>query len=150
MKLIHHLTRRLPSVAIWGLGLALLSGCGRAREPWETVYPASGEITFKGRPLKNVELSFHPLDDIVPETVRPWAKTSDSGEFVLSTYNQGDGAPSGRYKVTAVHHEIVVSKGGGMGVKPNNLPGKYASKDTTDWIIEIAEGETKIPRMELK
>ncbi len=141
---------RIGGLLLGGLISSVLTGCGGGREPWEKVYPVKGEIVFKGKPLKDAELSFHPLDDIVPETVRPWARTNETGEFVLSTYNQGDGAPAGRYKVTAVHHEIVVSKGGGMGVKPNNLPKKYASKETTDWIVEIADGETILPRTELK
>ncbi len=51
----------------------------------------------------------------------------------------------GRYKATFVHHEVVVSNGA-MGVKPNSLPRKYASPTTTDLFVEIAQGETDIPR----
>ena len=37
-----------------------------------------------------------------------------------------------------------------MGTKPNDLPKKYASKETTDLIVEVKEGETKLPAFELK
>ena len=142
------LKSRIPLVT-GGLLVSLLAGCS-GKQPWETPYPAKGTITFKGKPIPNAELSFHPEGDAVPDTVRPWAKTDETGEFVVSTFNKGDGAPPGRYKVTAVHHEIVISKGGGMGVKPNDLPKKYASRETTDLVVEIAAGETELPAIQLK
>lgn len=141
LRLFH---ARSTALVASGLIVSLLAGCS-GKEPWETPYPARGTVTFKGKPIPNAELSFHPEDDLVAEMVRPWAKTDETGEFVVSTFNKGDGAPPGRYKVTAVHHEIVISKAGGMGVKPNNLPKKYASRETTDLVVEIAAGESTLP-----
>jgi hypothetical protein len=124
------------------VGLFLLPsicGCGEAGKSWEKVYAVSGVVTHKGRPVKDAELTFFALDPDVPESVRPWAKSSENGEFTLSTYDRGDGAPAGKYKATVVHHQIVVSAGA-MGTKPNDLPKKYANR----------EGETKLPTFELK
>ncbi|HVJ66488.1 MAG TPA: hypothetical protein VM510_00820 [Caulifigura sp.] len=129
--------------------LFLCCGCGEASKPWDKVYPVSGVVTHKGKPIKDAELTLFPVDDKVPEAVRPWAKSSENGEFSLSTYDRGDGAPPGKYKASIVHHEIVVSAGA-MGTKPNDLPKKYASRETTDWIIEVKEGETKLPTFDLK
>lgn len=123
-------------------------GCGSG-EPWKTSHPVSGTVTYKGKPVKDAELAFFPLDERFPESVRPLAKTKESGEFVVGTYDRDDGAPAGQYKVTVVHHEIVVSKGG-MGTKPNDLPKKYATKETTDLIIEVPSGGTQLPPFELK
>lgn len=134
----------------FGLSLLLLvSGCGEASKPWEQVFAASGVVTHKGKPVKDAELTFFPVDDKFPESIRPWAKSSESGEFTLSTYDRGDGAPAGKYKATVVHHEIVISAGS-MGTKPNDLPKKYANRDTTDLIVEIQKGDTKLPAFELK
>ena len=134
------------------VGLFLVTsiyGCGEARKSWEKVFAVSGVVTHKGKPVKDAELTFFAVDANVPESVRPWAKSSENGEFTLSTYDRGDGAPAGKYKAVVVHHEIVVSAGA-MGTKPNDLPKKYASKDTTDLIVEVKEAETKLPAFELK
>ncbi len=134
----------------FGLSLvALICGCGEANKSWDRVYPVTGVVTHKGKPVKDAELTFFPMDENIPESVRPWAKSSESGEFTLSTYDRGDGAPAGKYKATVVHHEIVVSAGS-MGTKPNDLPKKYARKDTTDLIIEVKAEETKLPPLDLK
>lgn len=141
-----HSTRRI----VWLSSLSMtlfLCGCGGSK-PWETVYPVKGVVTHKGKPVKDAELAFFPLDEKFPEAVRPLAKTTENGEFTVSTYNNGDGAPAGKYKVTVIHHEIVIS-GGGMGTKPNDLPKKYASKDTTNLIVEIDSKETTLSPLEL-
>lgn len=128
--------------------VALLCGCGK-NNPWEKAYPAKGTVTYKGKPVKDAELLFFPVDEKAPEAVRPWAKSNEKGEFTLSTYNNGDGAPAGSYKVTVVHHEVVLS-GGSLGSKPNDLPKKYATQATTDLKVDIGQGETTIHPLELK
>ncbi len=130
------------------LTVSIVGGCGRSK-PWETAYPAVGILTHKGRPVKDAELAFFPVDANVPESVLPKAKTRENGEFDVSTYDNGDGAPAGKYKVTVIHHEIVI-KGESMTAKPNDLPKKFASKETTDLIVEIDRKATKIPPIDLK
>jgi len=129
--------------------MLIFGGCGGGK-PWESVHTVRGVVTHKGKPVKDAELAFFPAtEEGFPEAVRPWAKTNENGEFTVSTYNNGDGAPAGRYKVTVVHHEIVISKGA-MGTKPNDLPKKYANKDTTDLTAIVERGETNLPEFELK
>ncbi len=130
------------------LTIALFCGCGGG-QPWEKVYPVMGVVTHKGKPVKDAELAFFPLDDKVPETVLPRAKSTENGEFAVSTYHNGDGAPAGKYKVTVIHNEIVV-KGESMTAKPNDLPKKYASRATTDLTVEIGKTATTIPPLDLK
>lgn len=136
--------------AVGGLfAMLIVGGCGGGK-PWESVHTVRGVVTHKGKPVKDAELAFFPAtEEGFPEAVRPWAKTNENGEFTVSTYNNGDGAPAGRYKVTVVHHEIVISKGA-MGTKPNDLPKKYANKDTTDLTAIVERGETNLPEFELK
>jgi len=130
------------------LSASAFSGCGPGNA-WDKAYPAKGVVTHKGKPVKDAEIRFFPIDDKFPESVRPWAKSNENGEFVLSTYNRDDGAPTGEYKVTVVHHEIVISKET-MTTKPNNLPKKYATKETTDLTVQVGQGETTLPPLELK
>lgn len=143
-----NLDSRRKTLVIGLLMGVICGGCGGAK-PWDKVYPAQGVVTHKGKPVKDAELAFFPIDPEVPEQVRPWAKTNENGEFRLSTYDRDDGAPAGSYKVTIVHHEIVIS-GGSMGTKPNDLPAKYASKETTDLTVEIEPQDTVIPPIDLK
>lgn len=124
-------------------------GCAPAKDPWEVTYPASGTVTFKGRPVVDAELAFFPEDPSVPESVRPKAKSTEGGKFEVWTYAQGDGAPAGSYKVTIVHHEIAVSKDT-IVAKPNDLPAKFSKRDTTDIKVNIVEGKNELPAIELK
>ncbi len=130
------------------LSLSLFCGCGGS-QPWENVYPVKGVVTHKGKPVKDAEIRFFPVDGKFPESVRPWAKSNENGEFVVSTYNRDDGAPAGAYKVTVVHHDIVVS-GELMSAKPNDLPKKYATQTSTDLIVDVAQGATTLPSFDLQ
>jgi hypothetical protein len=124
-----------------------LTGCSKTSS-WDKTYPVTGRLSYKGKPLSDAELAFFPTDPDAPDTVRPKAKSSEDGSFVVWTYQRGDGAPAGRYKVTVVHHSVAVSKDT-LVAKPNDLPGKYARRDTTDLQIEVQKGVNEIPPFQL-
>lgn len=130
------------------LGLSIASGCSK-KSPWEIPYPTQGEVTLKGKPVPNAELVLHPIDDKCPQSVRPQARTSSNGTFQAWTYREGDGVPEGRYKITVIRNEVAVSKGT-IVAKPNDLPRRYASKDTTDLEVTILAGNNVLPRLELR
>jgi len=113
------------------------------------MYPANGQVTFKGRPISDAELTFFPEDKSYPDSVRPKAKTTADGTFVAWTNAQGDGVPAGNYKVTIVHNEVSVSKDT-IVAKPNDLPIEYSKRDTTDIQVQIASGKNAIPAIALK
>jgi hypothetical protein len=128
---------------------ASFGGCSKPKDPWEIMYPANGQVTFKGRPISDAELTFFPEDKSYPDSVRPKAKTTADGTFVAWTNAQGDGVPAGNYKVTIVHNEVSVSKDT-IVAKPNDLPIKYSKRDTTDIQVQIASGKNAIPAIALK
>src|SRR5262245_23797280 len=115
------------------LSAPVLTGCGKAKEPWETAYPAKGVLTYKGKPVANAEIAFFPQGTSMPDSVRPRAKTNDEGAFVVWTYQPGDGAPAGNYKVTIVHHSVTEKNGVGITL-PNDLPPKYSRVQSTDLV----------------
>ncbi len=129
--------------------LSLSVGCSKAKPVWEFTQPTAGQVTFKGKPIANAELSFFPEDPSFPESVRPRAKTSADGKFIAWTYVEGDGLPKGSYKVTIIHHEISVSNET-IVAKPNDLPIKYSKRDTTDVVVQIKDGKNELPVIELK
>ncbi len=135
------------------LYLSILVCCGVAgcapSNPWDTPYPATGSVTFKGKAVENAELTLFPTDPKAPETVRPRARTTADGKFVVTTYQEGDGAPVGQYKVTIIHNEVAVSKDT-IVAKPNDLPVKYSKLESTDLNVTIVAGKNEIPAFELR
>ncbi len=148
------LVERPTDRVVWSLPLlcgacvVMLSvGC-KQRNAWETAVPASGTITYKGKGIENADITLFPTDKAYPETVRPRARSTAGGSFVLSTYQDGDGAPVGSYKATVVHNEVTVSKDT-IVAKPNDLPVKYSKLESTDLDVTIAPGTNEI-NLELK
>jgi hypothetical protein len=142
-------TSRLSFVLSSVLFAVGLVGCGEAAKPWEIVVPASGKITFEGKPVDGAELTLTPVAADVPATVRPSAKSGADGSFTLGTYGTDDGAPAGEYKVSAVWFKLVNS-GGSMVRGDNALPAKYANPDTSGISVVIGDSETAIPAIDLK
>src|SRR5262245_38294847 len=94
--------RRVGSrAAFLGCALAVgaLGGCGGART---TVYPVTGQVLVKGKPADGAFLVFHPTGGGHKDTPRPYATADAGGTFRLTTYESGDGAPAGSYRVTVV------------------------------------------------
>ena len=141
------------SVAVLGLLLSLavssFSGCFNGKKSWEVTHPVSGTVLFKGKPVPEAELSFFPEDSSYPDSVRPRAKTDKEGKFEVWTYVQGDGAPTGSYKVAIVHNEVAVSKDT-IVAKPNDLPVKFSTRDSTDLKVQINAGKNELEPFNLK
>lgn len=136
-------------VAILLLSTIVITGCGKAPSPWEIAHPIKGKVLFKGKPVANADISLFPLDESVPDSVRPRAKSGEDGTFVVWTYAEGDGAPAGSYKMTIVRNEVAISKGA-VVAKPNDLPKRYSQLATTDLLVEVVPGQVEIEAIELK
>lgn len=149
LQFVNHCNRKQGMIAVVVAATTLVVGCGKGKEPWETTYPVKGIITVKGKPVADAELSFFPENPSYPDSVRPRAKSGADGSFVVWTYDQGDGAPVGSYKVTAVHHEVAISKDTVI-TKPNDLPAKYARLESTELVVEVGAAATELPPIDLK
>jgi hypothetical protein len=146
MQSRYSLTRRASFMVALA---AALAGCGKAQEPWEKVYPASGVVLYRGQPLPGAVVTLIPEDGDFPSSVRPTAVTDEDGAFYVGTYSAADGAPAGDYKVLVLHYPVE-----GPPENPhagaNDLPVKYARAETTDLSVSIAEEETEIPPLVLE
>jgi len=78
---------------------ALIAGCGKTNDQ-KPVYPVNGKVTFKGEPTDGAMITFHPLNDPNPRALRSHATVDKNGQYKLTTYLTGDGAPAGEYTVT--------------------------------------------------
>jgi hypothetical protein len=78
-------------------------GCGGSDGRLPTA-PVSGSVMVGDKPISGADVTFHPVDE---KAFRPaFGKTNDAGEFTLSTYDDGDGAVPGEYKITVVKQSI--------------------------------------------
>lgn len=90
-----HLTILFAGVA----ALGLLSGCGDGRP--ERV-PVSGRVLIDGQSVAAGAIRFHPQQGRpATGTIKP------DGSFVLSTFEEGDGAIPGNHTVTVLAREAI-------------------------------------------
>ncbi len=130
--------------------MAVLStGCAEEfRAPWETVYPAKGLLHHQGRPLAGAQITLIPEEDYIPEHVRPSATTKDDGTFELGTYSNADGAPAGDYKVLVLHYPVTGPKES-PSPGPNDLPPRYARRETTPLKLSVSAEGAPLPPLDI-
>lgn len=126
----------------------LMYGCSSSNVELLPTYQVSGKVTHEAKPLSNAIVTFHPDAKGLVEG-NPSAITDNEGRYELSTFEQGDGAPQGKYKVTIYWPESVPPGGlkGGADFPPDKFNGKYGesksdliatiSGDTTDMNFEL-------------
>lgn len=86
--------------------LIVFSGCGGDGRP--RLIPTEGIVTLDGQPLDGAIVAFQLVVDEKSDYQRPSSGVTDaSGKFQLKTYEPGDGAPVGKYKVAIVKREVV-------------------------------------------
>lgn len=136
------------------LGLAVLTGCSDSAPKREgpPTYPVSGVVTQGGSPVAGATVRFELADGSKSSSGR----TDAQGKYVLATFEAGDGALPGDYRVT-----IVKMEGGGSGQAvseddpnytgadeadegaeiKNLLPEKYAKVETSELTATVTQGE---------
>lgn len=141
--------------SVMGLAIACclgLASCGGDRPPRLTVYPANGTVLLNGQPLANATLLFHSEfrlegPDGKPAPV-PGAYSNAQGEFVVSTYDPGDGLPEGEYRVT-----VSCDDRSGKLVKdsyPELLPASYQDPTHSGLTVSISGEHNVLPQFNLK
>lgn len=93
-------TIRVMSYLAAACGALFLAGCGG--EAWHAeTYPASGKVLINGEPAADVVVELRAVGE-QPDSrgSRPWGIVQPDVTFLLTTYENGDGAPPGDYAVT--------------------------------------------------
>ena len=139
----------LLCLSVW---LCAVFGCSAGSDKWvkgrPPVYKASGKVMYQGKPLEGALVLYHPVSG---ET-SAYGRTDPNGKFLLTTFEQDDGAPEGPYKVVVTKMEYEVKptaydspdeKAVARIPKPL-LPAKYSKKETTDLTAEVvADGDNE-------
>lgn len=141
----------LRSVALLVLTVTLLvaslTGCsGSDRLP---VHPVQGQITFNGKPLANAFVVLHPKSPTESRHGPAQAQTDADGNFRVTTYETGDGAPEGEYAVTVTYHRLQKT-GESFAPGPNVLAPKIASPETTDITVRVAAGPNSLQPLDVR
>ena len=134
--------RRLAKLAVV-LAVAI-AGCAKSESARKPTFPIRGIVLDGSKPLTNATVVFHPVDGADP---KPRGKTDEKGEFTLTTYDSGDGAPAGRYRVTVELWATVHADSGPV----NRVPAKYANPETSGFTAEVtANSPTNLQPFTLK
>ena len=141
-------TKNFAVLAVAGLLLAGVTGCGAGKPAWEHVFTTTGSLTYDGKPIEGAVLVFTPKDESVPAKVRPMARTDASGHFEVGTYDIADGAPEGDYDVVVTWTPLV-KHAGGASPGPNRLPPRYASNATSKLTVHVNSDDTQLETLAL-
>jgi hypothetical protein len=127
---------------------ALAVGCGDGKP---RRVPVTGTIRYQNKPLEGGDVVFVPVD--ARNGFRAIGKTDDQGQFALTTFQRGDGAVPGEYKVTVfAYHNGDPSRDTDMIAPPVGAPAvpeKYSSQRTTDLAATVGN-EPTVVEFELK
>jgi len=123
------------------------AGCGKGRPATMQV---SGRVTYQGQPVPEGSIMFHP------EKGRPaLGSIGPDGSYTLTTFDQGDGAAPGKYRVTidaraaaanaprSFQEELGGNSPTSIGVKWL-APEKYSRLETSNLTAEVKPGQNVI------
>jgi hypothetical protein len=104
-------------------------------------FPVKGSVVVGKEPPKGAFVVFHPISS-TPNAPRPAGYVTKFGGYSLTTYESGDGAPPGDYRVT-----IEWRQAGGQRAKA--LSEKLASPKTTTLRAHVTSGGNVVAQFRL-
>jgi hypothetical protein len=140
--------RRALALAAALLAGAACCGCSSGKDYVEVpFFPVCGELTVNGQPGAGAFIRFHPVTPVgLSKGNKPFARAGADGRFAVTTYDTGDGAPAGEYRVTIIWPEDPEAR----GPSPDRLNGRDAAPEKSELRVTIKEAENTLERWELK
>ncbi|MFT3880336.1 MAG: hypothetical protein QM703_11830 [Gemmatales bacterium] len=131
---------RFMFVSLILLLFLLTLGCS-SRDQTKPVYPTKGRVLYNSQPLAGAKVTFNPIDRVMLPRETPTAITDAEGNFVMSTYGTGDGAPTGYYRVTIVPADHKLN---------SPFPLIYVDPMRSGLKAQVNSAVTELPTFELK
>ena len=142
------------------LALALVAcGCGGGSAPPAPVFPVTGAVTYKGKPVVGADVTFFNSE----ANRSAFGRTNEQGEYELTTFSANDGAVAGKSIVTITKVEAPVAPveqapvdspdyqppGLNQSTTParpkSSFPAKYGSQETSGLVAVVsADAPNKI------
>jgi len=120
--------RRARSLLALLVGPAVLVVLGCGGDDLGKRYAVSGQVTYKGEPVKKGVISFHPED----KEGRGATGQIENGSYSLTTQTPGDGAFPGKYTVTVDTKDVDVAA-------QKAATEKFAQKKNIEGLVEIPQ-----------
>lgn len=135
-------TRHMVALPMLAIGL-VGAGCG---DGWKAkTCPAAGRMTINGVAPEGARVHLHPVGVKVDQrNSSPWGVVQKDGTFTLSTYEKGDGAPPGEYKVT-LRWPFEPDKPD-LG---DRLGFAFVKPEKSRWQVTIKDGDNELPPIEI-
>ncbi|QDU74161.1 hypothetical protein Pan97_11660 [Bremerella volcania] len=138
---------RIQSALLLILTAATL-GCGSGKPnliPGRSpTIPVQGKITLEGAPIEGATVMFF----CEKLKITSYGKTDATGQYQLTTYEPGDGAPAGHYQVSVKKVEqTIIQPSDHPAIPPKSktsqlLPPQYSDFKSSDLKAVVAEGGT--------
>lgn len=133
-----------PLMPLACLGLLTIAlGCSSNEHEYyaKETTPVSGTITVDGAaPGSPIVINCHPVGGIDAEHPSvTQALSTPEGTFRFSTYEEGDGIPTGKYQVTFYWGKFNPVSASFVG--PDKLKNRYAKPDKTPITLDVNGGE---------
>jgi hypothetical protein len=136
------------------LTLALLGGCSTKSDNRPRRVPVSGVVMYKGQPVEEATVLFEPTGGTPAAT----GTTDSAGRYRLTTFEAGDGAVPGEYKVAIRKVKVIRGKSAEpvpddyVGPPPDEkwlLPTKYGYSESSGLTASVKEGAENQFKFEL-
>ncbi|MEX1231137.1 MAG: hypothetical protein WEB58_12905 [Planctomycetaceae bacterium] len=128
------------SVLLLLIGLLVLPGCGDDGPkggPRIETFPITGAVTVDGKPVETLLVVCHPVTPgPIPTTISSF--TDKEGKFSIGTYESGDGAPEGEYKLTFMWGQWNMN---GRYGGPDKLHDRYTDPEKPEVAVTVKPGE---------
>jgi hypothetical protein len=116
------------------------------RQKSAELYEIRGTVRIANKPAAAAQLVLHPIDGATCAPC-PRAQADSQGNFVISTFAKGDGAPPGKYRVTA---ECFTAVGTGDDVKfVSILPPAFSKPSSTPLELDVERGNNALVQLDL-
>jgi len=129
---------RWRGLLVLAAGLFCVAGCGDGRKP---VYTVRGKVfAADKKPATGATVTFNPTNPDPKDPHKPVGKVDEQGNYTLTTYTEGDGAPAGEYVITVIWQTPKKSpfegeggdKLGGKLARPEQSPHKFTVEKKPD------------------
>jgi hypothetical protein len=138
-----------PVVVAAVVAAAFLQGCGEKKPdgPRVPTFPVVGQLLVDGKPPDFLAVNLEPQFDkpgVIPASA---AFTDKDGKFAVSTFETGDGAPPGKYKLTFQWGQINLLNGQYGG--PDKLKGRYKKVADSKHEVTVTDQKIDLGKIEL-